>query len=302
MSQQMHERRTRAQRRASFHSTEWLEPRLVMTAIPVLNADDAGQGSLRQAIIDANAAGGADTISFDPTFFNQPRTITLLTALPSITDALSIAGNSTAQNLIVRRDPDAGTDFRIFIEKRQKLVDESRFRGKEFQGMSSTMMMERTGVAMPGMGVSGVGASTVTSPVGMQSTMMVPRCTLKVEKCQGGMKITCSCDDPMATSMVQNLCTMMSGGMCSCCCMLNGMTVCCCNLTMGMCKYEMTQNGCCITCTTGDTECCKMIQACCDSLCCMMEAGCTCCVMINNTPVCCGTSESKSAPKAKMTK
>jgi hypothetical protein len=31
-----------------------------------------------------------------------------------------------------------------------------------------------------------------------------------------------------------------------------------------------------------------MIQACCDCMSAMMEAGCTCCVMLNNTPVCCG--------------
>ena len=42
---------------------------------------------------------------------------------------------------------------------------------------------------------------------------------------------------------MQNLCTMLAGGMCSCCCMMNGMMVCCCNLTMGMCKCEMTKDG-----------------------------------------------------------
>ena len=26
---------------------------------------------------------------------------------------------------------------------------------------------------------------------------MVPRCTIKMEKCPGGMKITCTCDDKM---------------------------------------------------------------------------------------------------------
>ena len=57
------------------------------------------------------------------------------------------------------------------------------------------------------------------------------------------MKITCTCDDKMACSMMQNLCTMLAGGMCSCCCMMNGMMVCSCNLTMGMCKCEMTKDG-----------------------------------------------------------
>ena len=100
---------------------------------------------------------------------------------------------------------------------------------------------------------------------------MVPRCTIKIEKCTGGMKITCTCDDKMACSMMQNLCTMLAGGMCTCCMMMNGMMVCCCNLTMGMCKCEMTDKGCCITCTSGDEKCCEMIQACCDCMSTLMQ-------------------------------
>ena len=157
--------------------------------------------------------------------------------------------------------------------------------------MSSTMMMERSGVGMPAMGYPGVGTPTMGSPTGAPAVtnwLMVPRCTVKVEKCTGGLKITCSCDDKMACSMVQNLCTMLQGGMCSCCCMLNGMTVCTCNLTMGMCKLETTKDGVSLTCTSGDKACCDMIQACCDCLSTMLKSGCTCCMMMNNTPVCCG--------------
>ncbi|MGH7173336.1 MAG: hypothetical protein ACRELG_23890 [Gemmataceae bacterium] len=157
--------------------------------------------------------------------------------------------------------------------------------------MSSTMMMERTGVGMPGMGMPGMGASTMGTPTGVPSTsgyVMVPRCTIKFEKCQGGMKIICSCDDQMACSMMQNLAAMMQGGMCSCCTMFNGMTVCTCNLTFGMCKCEMTDKGICITCTSGDSKCSEMIQACCDCISCMVQDGCTCCVMMNNTPIACG--------------
>jgi hypothetical protein len=155
----------------------------------------------------------------------------------------------------------------------------------------SSMMMERTGMAMAGMstGIAGTpGMGTAGTMPATPNWMMVPRGTIKVEKCQGGMKITCSCDDKMAASMVQNLCSMLQGGMCSCCCMMNGMVVCCCNLTMGMCKCDMTDKGCTVTCTSGDPKCCAMIQACCDCLACMLKDGCTCCMMMNNTPVCCG--------------
>jgi hypothetical protein len=70
--------------------------------------------------------------------------------------------------------------------------------------------------------------------------------------------------------------------------MMNGMMVCTCNLTMGMCKCDMTKDGVTITCTSGDPKCCEMIQACCECMACMLENGCTCCVMMNSTPICCG--------------
>jgi hypothetical protein len=166
----------------------------------------------------------------------------------------------------------------------------------EVEDMAGAMMMERTGMGMPGVGVPGVG----TPGMGVSSTpttsnwLMVPRCTFKFEKCTGGMKLTCTCDDKMACSMVQNLCTMLAGGMFSCNVMLNGMTVCCYNFTMGLCKCEVTDKGVCVTCTSGDTKCCEMIQACCEGLTCMTHAGCTCCVLMNNTPVCCGYGDSYS--------
>ncbi|SIO27879.1 hypothetical protein SAMN05444166_3431 [Singulisphaera sp. GP187] len=154
-----------------------------------------------------------------------------------------------------------------------------------------TAMMERMGMTAPTTSMPGMGTGMMSSPSAMpagMNMMMVPRCTIKMEKCAGGMKITCGCDDKMACSMMQNLCTMLAGGMVSCCMMMNGMMVCSCNLMMGMSKCEMTEDGCCITCTSGDKDCCAMIQACCDCCDTMMKAGCTCCIMMNGTPVCCG--------------
>lgn len=60
----------------------------------VLHARDAGAGSLRQAMLDANRAPGADRIRFDSTNgrFAEPQTITLESPLPSITDDLEIDG------------------------------------------------------------------------------------------------------------------------------------------------------------------------------------------------------------------
>jgi len=146
------------------------------------------------------------------------------------------------------------------------------------------MMMERMGMN-PMTTAAGTGMAGSTMP---GNWMMVPRCTMKFEKCQGGMKINCVCDDQMACSMMQNLCNMLQGGTCSCCMMMNGMMVCSCHLIMGMCKCEMTDKGVCITCTSGDQKCGEMIQSCCDCMATMCKSGCTCCMMMNNTPICCG--------------
>jgi hypothetical protein len=57
-----------------------LEARTLLSTIVVNNPTDtpvAGKTDLRQAIVQANANGGAETITFDKTVFNTPRTIHL---------------------------------------------------------------------------------------------------------------------------------------------------------------------------------------------------------------------------------
>ena len=170
--------------------------------------------------------------------------------------------------------------------------------------MSSTMMMERTGMGVPGLGMPGLGTPTVGTPTGSPvgaNWLMVPRCTFKVEKCQGGIKITCPLrrqDGRQHGAEPLHRC--WPAACAAAAAMLNGMTVCTCNLTMGLCKCEMTENGVCITCTSGDPKCCEMIQACCDCLACCLRSRLHLLLLINNTPVCCGYSESsKHSPKTK---
>jgi hypothetical protein len=117
----------------------------------------------------------------------------------------------------------------------------------------------------------------------------VPRCTVQFEKCQGGFKINCRCDDEVARGAVWNLCRMLQEGCCSCCCCENGVCVCQCNFACGHSKCEQTKDGCCITCTSGDKECCEQLQACCECITRCCKNGCCCYVCFNNTPVCCGT-------------
>jgi len=88
-----------------------LEGRIAPATFNVTNVNDSGAGSLRQAILDANAAGTTDVIEFDASF-NTARTINLTSGELLIADAVSITGLG-ASLLTVRRDPSA-TTFRVF--------------------------------------------------------------------------------------------------------------------------------------------------------------------------------------------
>jgi hypothetical protein len=91
------------------------------------------------------------------------------------------------------------------------------------------MVMERTGIGMPGVtmtGATGMVGSPSAMPAGT-NMMMVPRCALTFEKCKGGVKVTCSCEEKVSAGMLRNLCTRMASGLCSCSCVMNGMMVCC---------------------------------------------------------------------------
>jgi uncharacterized repeat protein (TIGR01451 family) len=68
---------------------------------------DSGAGSLRQAILDANGAAGADTITFDAALSGS--TITLTTGQMQITDSVDIQGPGSA-NLTI----DANEGSRVF--------------------------------------------------------------------------------------------------------------------------------------------------------------------------------------------
>jgi hypothetical protein len=80
-------------RKRSRAIAEPLELRVLLTTYTVTNTSDSGPGSLRQAILNANANPGADTI-----LFNIPgsgvQTIAPLTDLPAISDPVTIAGTT----------------------------------------------------------------------------------------------------------------------------------------------------------------------------------------------------------------
>lgn len=149
--------------------------------------------------------------------------------------------------------------------------------------MSGGMTMPST-MGMPMMNMSSMMPGMMNGMAGG----MVPRCTMKMETTADGMKCTMMCDDKTAAEMMKNLCMMNAGGMITMCCTMNGMMCCCHNMgTMGMCKMEMMDMGCTMTCTSGDAMCAKMIMANCECMMACMASGCTCTMMMNGMPVCC---------------
>lgn len=87
-------------------SMEVLEDRAVPTTFTVTTSADSGAGSLRQAILDANAAAGADTIVFS----GVSGKITLATELPAITGSDHLGITGTGKSLMIS----GGNSVRVF--------------------------------------------------------------------------------------------------------------------------------------------------------------------------------------------
>ena len=102
-------------RLATAASLALLAVSLPAATFNVTNTDDSGSGSLRQAILDANAAGGADTIAFNITG-SGVHTIALATALPAITSPVTINGYSQGGASANTHDTTQGLDTVLKIE------------------------------------------------------------------------------------------------------------------------------------------------------------------------------------------
>ncbi|MCA9068826.1 MAG: hypothetical protein KDA84_07885, partial [Planctomycetaceae bacterium] len=92
--------KTPARRSRHFRlgAVEALEDRCLLATFTVMNTNDAGPNSLRQAISDANNTSGQDTILFDPTLTG--RTIPVGAQLV-ITEAVTINGSSSRADGII---------------------------------------------------------------------------------------------------------------------------------------------------------------------------------------------------------
>src|SRR5438552_4790776 len=86
---------------------------LFSTTFTVTNTNDSGAGSLRQAILDANANAGTDTITFSIPG-GGVHTISPTSALPTITDPVTIDGY-TQTGAVQNTDPN-GFNGTLLIE------------------------------------------------------------------------------------------------------------------------------------------------------------------------------------------
>ena len=106
---------TRRTLRALRAAIETLEPRQLFSAYTVINNADSGAGSLRQAIINSNANGGADTIDFAIPGAGV-HTIAAANGLPLIAVPMLIDGYTQPGAVANTNGPQQGSNAQLMIE------------------------------------------------------------------------------------------------------------------------------------------------------------------------------------------
>ena len=158
--------RTRALRVAALFLAA---ARLSALTYSVTNTDDSGAGSLRQAILDANANAGADTINFNITG-SGVHTITPATGLPTITDAVTIDGYTQPGSSANTNPPDQGTNAVLLIE-----IDGTNSGGSFFNAGLITQGTSNSNVTIRGLVINRAPASGIMI-LGQGSNFVVEGC------------------------------------------------------------------------------------------------------------------------------
>ncbi len=144
----------------------------------VINTNDAGAGSLRQAIFDANANAGPDTIEFnistnDPNYNGQWWTITLVSPLPPLGDSgTEVLGFSQATNQSDTNVGQVGTGGTVGVdamalpmyERPEIAINASGFNGLTLSGLASDLVVEGIAVYNATVGVQGLGVAFGETP------------------------------------------------------------------------------------------------------------------------------------------
>lgn len=150
----------------------------------VTNTNDAGPGSLRQAIIDANAASGADTIAFNIPGAG-PHSIQISSSLPGITGPVTIDGYTQpgsavnkatlATNAVIRIELRPATPFAPGVQSLALLNGSagSTIRGlaiNRFNGSQLTASLNATDCVIAGNFIGTSPSGTVGYPTTPDST------------------------------------------------------------------------------------------------------------------------------------
>ncbi len=135
----------------------------------VINKNDSGAGSFRQAVLDANATPGPDTVAFD-IGGAAPYLINLSSALPTLTDAVLIDGTTqpgyAGDPLVAIIGTTAGSANGLVVqggnsEVRALVIERFRGSGIELRSAGNVVAgcylgLQTTGIARGGNSVAGV--------------------------------------------------------------------------------------------------------------------------------------------------
>ncbi|HEX8199173.1 MAG TPA: hypothetical protein VF590_01705, partial [Isosphaeraceae bacterium] len=105
----------RIRRPASSPRVEILEDRWLLATFTVANTNDGGAGSLRQALLDANATPGTDTVAYNLPG-TGPFTIRPTSALPRVDDPIIIDGYTQPGSVVNTRATGDNAVLRVVID------------------------------------------------------------------------------------------------------------------------------------------------------------------------------------------
>lgn len=112
------------------------------TTFTVLNTNDSGTGSLREAVTNANASVGADNIVFDSALINS--TITLTSGEIQISDELTITGMGDASSITI----DGNNSTRLFKFNKQGLTASNQVETLTLENITLTGGKSHQGAAL----------------------------------------------------------------------------------------------------------------------------------------------------------
>ena len=147
---------------------EMFEPRVAAATFTVTNTNDSGAGSLHQAILDANAAAGPDTIAF-AIAGSGVRTIIPASPLPAITGPVVIDGYTQPGASANTNPTTLGSNAVILIDINGNFQDISFFNGLSVESTGAGTTIR--GLAIRGFSV-GVGIQVRANNVAIEGNFI----------------------------------------------------------------------------------------------------------------------------------